>query len=303
MAWHPEDPVTLPNGRLVCRPHRLVVCGYCTVDYSFMDELLDDDDDDAAETSDHSDHTDDDTDNPNEPVPPFSVVIPGAERRVGTGRIFPTKFNPPNPNDTPKSLFPLTRTENAAPAVHRFIRHSAENNQFLIYTDGACLDNGGANPRAGCCFVYRNSTQSPQVSGYTSFPLEKQGPTGIEHPQTSNRAELRAVIAASRFRYWTGEGCRCLVIATDSEYVVEGMTKWVKRWIRNDWTTRVGEPVKNKDLWQCLLGEVERWDEEGMRIQFWRIPREWNTEADQHAKVAATKCASQEFRDIFGMLV
>ncbi|OQE22121.1 hypothetical protein PENFLA_c013G09265 [Penicillium flavigenum] len=275
MAWRAGDPVTLPDGRLVCRPHRLVVCGYCTVDYSFMDELIEDNVD--AEASDLGDHTDD-IDGP--PLgfimygPPLDVIgspMSRAEPRAGTGRVFPTKFNPSNPSNTPQMLFPLRRTENAAPPVYRFIRRNDET-QFLIYTDGACLGNGGANPRA-------------------------------EHPQTSNRAELRAVIAAMRFRVWTGEGCRCLVIATDSEYVVEGMTKWVKGWIRNNWKTSSGAPVKSKDLWECLLGEVERWDENGMRIQFWRIPREWTTEADQHAKVAATKNADREFQDIHGFLV
>ncbi|KAJ5405637.1 hypothetical protein N7465_006921 [Penicillium sp. CMV-2018d] len=289
MAWRPDSPITLPDGRLVCGRHRLVICGYCTVDYSFMDEILADDD---AETSDYNDSTDNDIDNSN-----GNVIALRTERRVGTGRVFPTKFNPPNPNDTPMSLFPLGRTDRAVPPVDRFIRRNGENDQFLIYTDGACLENGGQNPRAGCCFVYG----SPH--GYARFPLEKQGPTGIPGPQTSNRAELRAVIAATRYRYWVGEGCRCLVIATDSEYVVEGMTKWVQGWIRNGWRTSTRVPVKNKDLWQCLLGEVERWDEEGMRIQFWRIPREWNTEADEHAKVAANEGAPQSFGDICGFLV
>ncbi|CAG7967516.1 unnamed protein product [Penicillium nalgiovense] len=298
MAWRPDDPVTLPDGRLVCGPHRLVVCGYCTVDYSFMDELLEDDDVDA-EASDLGDRTDD-IDGP--PLGVIGAPLPRAEPRIGTGHVFPTKFYPSIPSNTPQTLFPLRRTRNATPPVYRFIRRNDET-QFLIYTDGACLDNGGANPRAGCCFVYRNSTQDPKICGYTSFPLEKQGPTGIEHPQTSNRAELRAVIAAMRFRVWTGEGCRCLVIATDSEYVVEGITKWVKGWMRNNWKISTGAPVKNKDLWECLLGEVERWDEEGMRIQFWCIPREWNAEADQHAKVAATESAPREFQDIRGVLV
>ncbi|KAJ5383404.1 hypothetical protein N7517_001315 [Penicillium concentricum] len=248
-----------------------------------MDEFSD------AETSDHSDDTDDDTDDSNEVGPPRNVFAPGQECTVGTGRIFPTKFNPPNPSDTPNSLFPLTRSERASPPVYRFIRRG-QTNQFPVYTDGACLDNGGANPRAGCCFVYRNTMRDPQVCGYISFPLEKQGPTGIEQPQTSNRAELRAVISATRFRYWPGEGCTCLVIATDSEYV-------------NNWKTKVGAPVKNKALWKCLLGEVERWDEKGMRVQFWRIPGQWNTEADQHAKEAANQDTSQVFQDILGALV
>ncbi|KAJ5513056.1 hypothetical protein N7463_002608 [Penicillium fimorum] len=276
MAWRPDDPVTLPNGRLVCNLHRLVVCDYCTVDYSFTDEFTD------AESSDYSDNTDDEADGFNEDGAPLNALAPSPERKVGTGRIFPTKFNPPNKSDMPNSLFRLGISERASPPVHRFIRRG-QKNQFLVYTDGACLDNGGTNPRAGCCFVYRNTTRNPQICGYASFPLEKQGPTGMAQQQTSNRAELRAVIAAMRFRYWLGEGCTCLVIATDSEYVVEGMTKWAKRWVQNNWTTNMGTPVKNKDLWTCLLGG-------------------WN-EADRHAKEAADMDASETFKDIFGVLV
>jgi len=41
-SWRPDSLVELPNGRLVCKSHRLVVCGTCTVDCSFMDDVLDD---------------------------------------------------------------------------------------------------------------------------------------------------------------------------------------------------------------------------------------------------------------------
>jgi hypothetical protein len=41
-SWRPDSPVELPNGRLVCKRHGLVRCGICTVDYSFMDEILGD---------------------------------------------------------------------------------------------------------------------------------------------------------------------------------------------------------------------------------------------------------------------
>ncbi|KAJ9491512.1 hypothetical protein VN97_g1730 [Penicillium thymicola] len=233
----------------------------------------------------------------------LSLSAPRTELRVGRGRIFPRKFNAPNPNDTPKSLFALDTAESAIPPVDRFIRRNGENNQFLIYTDGACLDNGGANPRGGCCFVYKGSGRNSQSRGYASFALEKQGPTGTEHRHTSNRAELRAVIAATRFRHWVGEGCRSLVIATDSEYVVRGITTRVKRWVRNGWMTQAGTSVKNQDLWLCLLGEVERWHEQGMRIEFWRIPRKLNKKADRHAKEAAHKPNFDHFRDIAGVLV
>jgi ribonuclease HI len=95
-----------------------------------------------------------------------------------------------------------------------------------------------------------------------------------------------------------------LVFATDSEYVVEGATKWVRGWMRKGWKTSTGEPVKNKDLWQCLLGECERWADNGVKISFWRIPRELNKEADRRAKAAAAEkeqCAV--FEDIKGFMV
>lgn len=96
------------------------------------------------------------------------------------------------------------------------------------------------------------------------------------------------MIGALRFQFWPDKGFNRLVIATDSEYVVEGSTGWARGWVRNGWWTRVG-PVKNKDLWEALLGEVERYDEEGMAVEFWRIPREWNTVADAAAKDAAAE--------------
>jgi ribonuclease HI len=119
--------------------------------------------------------------------------------------------------------------------------------------------------------------------------LEKKGPFGEDSAQTSNRAELRAVIAALRFRFWPGEGFHTCVIATDSEYAVEGSTKWAKAWVENSWTTRTGAAVKNRDLWEVLLGEIERYKDQGMAVQFWRIPREWNSVADAAARGAAAE--------------
>ena len=132
--------------------------------------------------------------------------------------------------------------------------------------------------------------------------LEKKGPFGEESIQTSNRAELRAVIAALRFRHWPGEGFHAVVIATDSEYVVEGSTKWAKAWAQNSWRTVGGADVKNRDLWEVLLGEVERYKEEGMVVEFWRIPREWNTAADAAAKKASAEVdAPNQWKELIGI--
>lgn len=226
---------------------------------------------------------------------PYSFAI-----RRGTGRVFPTRFTPPSATSTPGALFPAGISHEAIPSVARFIRND-DPEQALIYTDGACLNNGQANPKAGWAFVFKPETDRP--AGIVSARLEKKGPFGDESVQTSNRAELRAVLGALRFRYWKGEGFTTLVFATDSEYVAEGATAWARGWVRNGWKTRAGAAVKNKDLWAMLLGEAERWDEAGLKIQFWRIPRIMNVTADRAAKQAAeTEADMDEYGEIMGIL-
>jgi ribonuclease HI len=157
-------------------------------------------------------------------------------------------------------------------------------------TDGACLNNGQANPKAGWAFIHGlNLENRPLV---VSGRLEEQGPRADDCIQSSNRAELRAVIAALGFRHWPDEGFNTVVIATDSEYVVKGSTQWAKTWVKNDWKTknRNGHgraSVKNRDLWETLLEECTRAQRNGLVVKFWHIPREWNTLADEGAKMAA----------------
>ncbi|CAJ0553122.1 Ff.00g116340.m01.CDS01 [Fusarium sp. VM40] len=274
MSWRPDSPIDLPGGRLGCGSHGLVICGQCCVDYSFMDE----DEENSADGSVRL--TADD-------VQLYSGQATLGEKLLsrGVGAVMPKLFSASS-SDTPQSLFPARVSRSAIPNVARFI-HRREKETFLIYTDGACLDNGQANAKAGWACVFR-----PGDGGVTGR-LENHGPFGDSAPQTSNRAELRAV----------GEGFSTLVIATDSEYVVKGATEWVSGWIRKSWKTAKGAGVKNRDLWEAFLGEVEHWDDRGLKIQLWKIPREINAQADKLAKEAAQGNDIDEFRDIKGVLV
>lgn len=303
MPFRPDSPVELSNGGLVCKAHDLKMGGICTVDYSFMDDMIDSAD---GPMSDNSENSDDDDDDDDDDVREFlSVFVPGPfpppKASVSTEPVIPVKFKPPRDGDSPQTLFPARYSTAASPPVLRFI-HASDPKQFLIYTDGACLNNGQTNPRAGCSFVYRPSTEEPRVLGHADLRLENKGPTGKLHQQTSNRAELRAVIAALRYRAWWGEGCTTLVIATDSEYVVKGATSWVRGWLRRGWKTRMGHAVKNRDLWEALLGEFKEHDYWRTKVKFWRIPREWNTEADHFAGLAAAEDEKEEFQDVAGLL-
>ncbi|KAI1106151.1 ribonuclease H-like protein [Jackrogersella minutella] len=273
-----EGPCELPNGRIVCGPHGFVVCHKCFTDYSDMEDVIDD-------TKKNKDDDSDDGALINEDRL-FDLFGAGTEKK-GTGRVIPTSFIPPTNSITraPLELFPGQATR-----AHRLrYIHCDEPHSVLVFTDGACLNNGLSNPKAGWAFVYRPPHSSMAGPVAISARLETQGPFGDESIQTSNRAELRAVIAALGFRHWSSEGFRTMTIATDSAYVVEGATKGVWRWIRNGWKTVENEDVKNKDLWEMLFGEVEKWNEEGLSIRLWWIPRSLNKDADAAAKKAAER--------------
>lgn len=88
---------------------------------------------------------------------------------------------------------------------------------------------------------------------------------GAEAHTTNNRMELRAAIEALSFaRRYTDEP---VTIYPDSEYVVNGATKWGKGWQRNGWMTKTKKPVLNRDLWEPLLDLVDGF---GGRIE-WHV--------------------------------
>lgn len=100
-----EGPCELPNGRIVCGPHGLVVCGRCCTDYSFMDDDDDLDDDDDEDWDEEEDEDEDEkSDKPSEDL--LRSLHLGPEMVRGTGKVFPSKFVPSNSTRTPLQEFP-----------------------------------------------------------------------------------------------------------------------------------------------------------------------------------------------------
>ena len=101
-----------------------------------------------------------------------------------------------------------------------------------IYTDGACSGNPGPGGW-GAQLIYNDSVK--EISGY-------------EANTTNNRMELIAVISSLEYI----EIKEDIEIYTDSVYVMDGITKWIKNWKKNKWLTSTKKPVKNEDLWKKL---------------------------------------------------
>jgi ribonuclease HI len=79
--------------------------------------------------------------------------------------------------------------------------------------------------------------------------------TGAEPETTNNRMELRAVVEGLRA---LREPC-VVAVHTDSAYIANAFQQqWIDNWQRRGWKTAGKKPVKNRDLWEALLAEMER---------------------------------------------
>jgi ribonuclease HI len=105
-----------------------------------------------------------------------------------------------------------------------------------IFTDGACTGNPGPG---GWAAILRAGGHEKELSGG-------------EKATTNNRMELTAAIKAFEALKKSSE----VTISTDSRYVMDGITKWMRGWKKNGWKTADKKPVKNEDLWRALEAAI-----------------------------------------------
>jgi ribonuclease HI len=117
-------------------------------------------------------------------------------------------------------------------------------NKFIIYTDGSSKGNPG--PGGWAAVVIENNY------GGQGGLVQEIG--GKEEQTTNNRMEIMAAIEALKKIPDNSE----VEIHTDSEYLMKGITIWIKNWQKNNWRTKNKKQVLNKDLWEKLLAEIEK---------------------------------------------
>ncbi len=106
------------------------------------------------------------------------------------------------------------------------------------WTDGGCKPNPGPG---GWGAILRWKGHEKELSG-------------AEAVTTNNRMELTAAIAVLEALKRPSR----IIIHTDSEYVRNGVTRWVTGWVRNNWRNAARDPVANMDLWKQLLEAQKR---------------------------------------------
>jgi ribonuclease HI len=114
----------------------------------------------------------------------------------------------------------------------RRLSDQAERKQVKIITDGSCLGNPGPG---GWAAILRYGDHKKEVYGSSAHT-------------TNNRMELTAAIQALR----TLKHPCDVELVTDSEYMKNGITKWIANWRRRGWLTTDKKPVVNRDLWEDL---------------------------------------------------
>lgn len=125
-----------------------------------------------------------------------------------------------------------------------------EKNKIIIYTDGSSLGNPG--PGGWGAIIIFGKKRVKEIGGG-------------DKKTTNNRMELTAAIEAlCTTKNEQGD----VELHTDSQYVKNGITKWVIGWQQKGWLTAAKEPVLNRDLWEKLIKEETR------RKRFGKV--EWN---------------------------
>ena len=111
---------------------------------------------------------------------------------------------------------------------------------ITIYCDGSSIGNPGPG---GWGAVVADGARAKELGGY-------------EKGTTNNQMELTAAIESLQILKSTS----AVIIHTDSSYVINGITKWVKGWVKNGWLTKEKKDVLNRELWQGLLKVSEKHD-------------------------------------------
>jgi ribonuclease HI len=110
-----------------------------------------------------------------------------------------------------------------------------------IFTDGACRGNPGPGGWGALLRLKGERSTEKSICG-----------GAIE--TTNNKMELQAAIEGLKS---LTEPCE-VTLFTDSKYVLQGITEWIKGWKAKGWKTAAKKPVKNVEFWQQLDHEVKR---------------------------------------------
>lgn len=116
--------------------------------------------------------------------------------------------------------------------------------KVTLYTDGSARGNPDGPGGYGCILRYIDSKGTVHEREYSQGYVKT----------TNNRMEMMAVIVGLEA---LTKPCQVLVVS-DSKYVTDAFNqKWMDSWLKKNWKTSTGKPVKNQLLWKRMLKAME----------------------------------------------
>lgn len=146
--------------------------------------------------------------------------------------------------------------------IKKFLKHkgymcnTSSNEEIVIFTDGACNNNGKNYAKGGVGVFFQGSGERISQS-FVEVSKELLGDIDIGKP-TNQKAELLAILKALKTNEEINKGdvlkpSPPVIIKTDSMYCVNIFTKWYLSWERKGWKLSTGKEVMNKEIIQEVL--------------------------------------------------
>lgn len=153
---------------------------------------------------------------------------------------------------------------------------------IIIYTDGSSRGNPGPG---GWGAIVATRERVVELGG------------GDRHT-TNNKMELSAAIEALSYARDMG-GEYTIDMHVDSQYVINGITKWVAGWEKNNWMTSKKEEVLNRDLLEPLARVVADLQMSGCKISWHYTPGHAGIEGNDRADIIATMFADDDIPELY----
>lgn len=161
-------------------------------------------------------------------------------------------------------------------------KFSTDSEDYLIvYTDGSCEFNGRNGAKAGIGVYFG-----------PNHPLNVSEP--VKGRATNNTAEIQAATYALELS--KASGFSKVAVHTDSQFMINCMTSWLKNWKKKNWVKSDGEPVKNKEDLITLDAATEGLAVKWVHVKG-HIGHEGNEMADKLARQGAKLYKAEEADD------
>lgn len=171
-------------------------------------------------------------------------------------------------------------------------------NQWVIVGDGASSGNPGQGGYGTLLLV--PSANSAEVFGAEVFELG-----GSQFPATNNQMELRSLLQGlikiqevlkGNFMFLKGTQIKIIM---DSKYVLDGFSKSLPTWKKNQWVTSQGQPLKNLELWQALDQYKEVFESHGATFQYVLVKGHAGYELNERVDQIAATYAKNGFIKLY----